>query len=167
MTTQLFSKQQLGIVLVAALFGVLSVMPLSASAATCSFTRDLQMNSVGEDVRCLQQFLNNGGYTITTSGGGAPGNETTEFRSLTQAAVVKWQQAKGISPASGYFGPKSRAAYAASAGGSTPTTPSTSVGDASNASMLAQGFSVTKWSRRNGPDLPWARIPTMRGPRAS
>ena len=126
MFTQLFSKQQFGVLLAAALFGVLSIVPMSASAATCTFTRDLQMNSVGEDVRCLQQFLNSNGYTITTSGGGAPGNETTEFRSLTQAAVIKWQQAKGISPASGYFGPKSRAVFAASAGGSTtPSTPST------------------------------------------
>src|SRR3989338_10133746 len=139
MTTQLFSKQQLGIILAVALFGVLSVAPFSASAATCTFTRDLQLDSVGEDVRCLQQFLNSNGFTITTSGGGAAGNETTEFRSLTKAALIRWQQAKGISPASGYFGAKSRQAYNASVGGSTPTTSTTSsTGDVSNGSMLAQ-----------------------------
>src|SRR3990167_6308068 len=141
MTTQLFSKQQLGIILAVALFGVLSVAPFSASAATCTFTRDLQLDSVGEDVRCLQQFLNSNGFTITTSGGGAAGNETTEFRSLTKAALIKWQQAEGISPASGYFGAKSRQAYNASIGGSaTPSTPSpsTSAGETSNASLLAQ-----------------------------
>lgn len=65
----------------------------------------------GEDIRCLQQFLNQSGFQIADSGPGSPGNETSLFRTLTKAAVVKWQQESDVSPASGVFGPVSQAAY--------------------------------------------------------
>jgi peptidoglycan hydrolase-like protein with peptidoglycan-binding domain/HEPN domain-containing protein len=81
------------------------------AATVCTFDRDLQMGVVGEDVRCLQRYLNANGFVITTTGGGAPGKETTEFKSLTEAALIKWQQANKLSPASGYFGPRSQAVY--------------------------------------------------------
>lgn len=120
------------------------VVPASVQAETaCTFDRDLQLGVLGEDVRCLQQFLNATGYIITTSGGGAKGNETTEFKSLTQAAVIRWQKANGVSPASGYFGAKSRAAYQAALTGAvgtptTPATPDTIAQVPSNAGLLAQ-----------------------------
>jgi len=119
-------------------FGVFAVMPMSLQAASCSFIRDLQNGSVGEDVRCLQQYLNGAGFTITSSGGGSTGNETTEFKSLTETALIKWQQSKNIAPATGAFGPKSRAAYTAHVGG-TPAVlgASTSTG-ISNASLIVQ-----------------------------
>ena len=41
------------------------------------------------------------------------GEETTLFRTLTEEALIKWQQANGVSPAIGYFGPVSRAMYMA------------------------------------------------------
>jgi peptidoglycan hydrolase-like protein with peptidoglycan-binding domain/cellobiose-specific phosphotransferase system component IIA len=119
---------------------VLFIIPHSSSAATsCSFTKDLQMGSEGEDVRCLQKYLNANGFVITQSGGGAPGNETTEFKSLTQAAVMKWQAANNVSPASGYFGPKSRQAYGTGvSGGANPSVLGASTEGASNAALVAQ-----------------------------
>jgi len=96
---------------VIALLGMMA-LPFMASANTdCSFTRTLDQGVEGEDVRCLQQFLNSNGYIIATAGGGAPGNETTQFGGLTEAAVIRWQEAKGVSPASGVFGPQSQAMY--------------------------------------------------------
>ncbi|MES2470778.1 MAG: fibronectin type III domain-containing protein [Patescibacteria group bacterium] len=82
------------------------VSPVRTSVAI--FTRDLQMGSVGEDVRALQVFLNNNGYTVSVTGFGSKGNESTTFGPATKAALIKFQQAKGITPAAGYFGPKTR-----------------------------------------------------------
>jgi len=72
------------------------------------FTRDLKLGSTGEDVRQLQKFLNQNGYKISNTGAGSPGNETTYFGSATQSALIKFQSANNISPASGYFGPITR-----------------------------------------------------------
>lgn len=92
--------------------------------AKCTFTRSLTVGSRGNDVKCLQEYLNEEGFTIAASGPGSPGNETTYFGPRTRAAVAKWQAAKGISPASGYFGPISRAKYAEmTAGVMPPVTP--------------------------------------------
>jgi peptidoglycan hydrolase-like protein with peptidoglycan-binding domain len=113
----------------------------AVTSPSCTFSRDLQMGVMGEDVRCLQQYLNANGYVISTSGAGAPGKETGEFKSLTQAAVIKWQMANKLTPASGYFGPKSRQAYMALMNGGsvtpTPTTPSNS-GNAVQDALLKQ-----------------------------
>ena len=81
-----------------------------STSASGSFTRDLQVGSTGNDVKALQVWLNGHGYVIAQTGPGSPGNETTMFGGATKAALMKFQQAKGISPASGYFGPKTRAA---------------------------------------------------------
>src|SRR3989344_3146760 len=83
---------------------VAAFIPLSLSAAApCDFTRDLE---VGVD------------------GVGAPGKETTLFREKTKEAVIKWQTSNGLSPATGYFGPLSRAKYK-EVSGATPATPAT------------------------------------------
>ena len=73
-----------------------------------SFTRDLTIGSRGEDVRQLQIYLNNNGFPIVSSGDGSKGKETTYFGPATQKALIKFQQAKKITPAAGYFGSKSR-----------------------------------------------------------
>jgi len=64
----------------------------------------------GADVKALQQWLNANGYRVAESGYGSPGNETTKFGGATKAALIKFQKANGITPAVGYFGPKTRAA---------------------------------------------------------
>lgn len=80
------------------------------STAVSVFKSNLTVGSLGSEVKALQEFLNTHGYTIANSGAGAPGNETTVFGTLTRAALIKFQKAKGITPAAGYFGPVTRAA---------------------------------------------------------
>jgi hypothetical protein len=77
----------------------------TTQTTTIVFTRDLTVNDVGDDVKALQQFLNQQGFTIATTGAGSPGNETTTFGTLTQTALSKFQTTYGISPSTGYFGP--------------------------------------------------------------
>ena len=97
---------------------VFAYMPAKVSALTnnvvekCAFSRDLDLGTEGEDVKCLQKFLNNSGFVITTSGVGSPGKETGQLKSLTQQALINWQKSNGILPATGYFGTKSRSKYA-------------------------------------------------------
>lgn len=73
-----------------------------------AFNRDLQVGMEGEDVRALQKYLNSKGHYVSLSGVGSPGKETTYFGDLTAKALVSFQKAKKISPAIGYFGPKTR-----------------------------------------------------------
>lgn len=114
-----------------------ALMPHFAHAASCSFTRDLDSSVQGEDVRCLQKYLNGAGYVISASGVGSPGNETSLFREGTKAAVKKWQAANGLS-ASGMFGPLSRAKYATLANGSSATASGNSSLATQIASLLAR-----------------------------
>lgn len=86
------------------------------TGAKCTFTQDLHVGSRGDDVTCLQNTLIAGGYLNVAA--------TGYFGSKTKAAVVAWQRAAGVSPTSGYFGPKSQAAYNAQVA-QTPTTPGT------------------------------------------
>jgi peptidoglycan hydrolase-like protein with peptidoglycan-binding domain len=71
--------------------------------------RDLELGKTGSDVLALQKLLNANGFTIAASGAGAPGSETSYFGALTKAALAKYQQAHGIAPSAGYFGPLTRA----------------------------------------------------------
>ena len=71
---------------------------------TPTFTRNLALGSTGEDVRALQKYLNSHGFPVASSGPGSPGNETLRFGGATRAALIQFQVANGISPASGYFG---------------------------------------------------------------
>src|SRR3989338_3385678 len=102
----------------------------SSSSVACTFSRNLTVGVSGDDVKCLQQHLNAAGYKVAESGAGSPGNESMYFGSLTKAAVAKWQAAKGVSPAVGYFGPISQAKNNSllTSGPTTPptTTPPTS-----------------------------------------
>lgn len=92
----------------------------TGGSTVSTFTRDLTVGATGDDVKALQQTLNSKGYQVASSGAGSPGNESTYFGTKTQAALAKFQAAMGISPAVGYFGPKTRAAMG---GGTVGTTP--------------------------------------------
>jgi hypothetical protein len=83
--------------------------PATSEMATFVFTRDLQVYDVGNDVKQLQKFLNAQGFLLSQAGPGSPGNETTKFGAKTKAALIRFQKSVGITPASGYFGPVTRA----------------------------------------------------------
>ncbi len=72
------------------------------------FGNDLQLGSVGEDVKRLQVYLNNHGFKVALTGPGSPNNETTKFGLGTQKALKLFQKSVNIS-ASGFFGPTTRA----------------------------------------------------------
>ena len=82
----------------------------NASAQTYSWTRTLKQGSRGADVANLQRFLNVCTNTQVASAGrvGSAGRETTYFGPSTRAAVIAFQATRGITPASGVFGPISR-----------------------------------------------------------
>lgn len=73
------------------------------------FLKDLWFGMSHPDVKRLQEWLNNNGYTIATSGAGSKGNETDYFGTLTLEAVKKLQRLNKINPPMGYFGPLTRA----------------------------------------------------------
>lgn len=92
-------------------------------SSTAELTLDLSTGMDHPQVRLLQQRLNAGGFAITDSGPGSPGNETTLYGALTRAAVQRFQCAKsivcsgdGFSTGYGVFGPRTRAALLAHAG---------------------------------------------------
>jgi peptidoglycan hydrolase-like protein with peptidoglycan-binding domain len=72
------------------------------------FSRNLSYGMTGNDVRSLQRFL------ITQDAGPAARvlakvGATGTFGILTRNAVIEFQKSVGIVPASGYFGPITRA----------------------------------------------------------
>jgi spore germination protein len=75
-------------------------------------TSDLESGDRSEDVRTLQKFLNDNGYTVRAEGLGSKGNETDFFGAGTRAALIKFQTAHNISPAVGYYGPITRSVIA-------------------------------------------------------
>lgn len=92
---------------------------LSGSAMTAGYTfsADLTIGSTGADVVALQDLLISKGY-LTMPAGVAKGY----FGQLTKSAVAAWQASVGL-PATGYFGPLSRAKV--SGVGTTTTTTTT------------------------------------------
>ncbi|CAN5154821.1 DUF4331 domain-containing protein [soil metagenome] len=77
--------------------------PTPGPSGSCPVGRSLTIGSRGADVICLQDYLAIQGYLNVAS--------TGYFGPLTRAAVIKYQQAKGITPAVGYFGPITRAEF--------------------------------------------------------
>ena len=74
-----------------------------------TFTIDLHLGSTGADVHALQVYFNSNGFPVAKSGPALPATETNWFGHLTKAALARFQAAVGITPAAGYFGPKTRA----------------------------------------------------------
>ncbi|MFA5131838.1 MAG: peptidoglycan-binding protein [Candidatus Paceibacterota bacterium] len=69
------------------------------------FTRDLTLGTYGSDVLELQKFLitRNSGSASRSLAENAP---TEYFGPITQAALIEFQEHNNITPARGYFGPK-------------------------------------------------------------
>ncbi len=72
------------------------------------FNNNLKITNANSDVKELQKYLNARGAPVALSGVGAPGQETNYFGPATKAALIKFQKINKISPASGYFGPRTR-----------------------------------------------------------
>jgi uncharacterized repeat protein (TIGR02543 family) len=64
----------------------------------CPFetNQDFVLGDIHEDIRLLQKYLNNNGYTLAATGPGRPGGETNYFGYLTQSALTKFQQSNNI-----------------------------------------------------------------------
>jgi peptidoglycan hydrolase-like protein with peptidoglycan-binding domain len=85
-----------------------SAVSVSSSSSSHTFTRDLKSGMTGSDVTQLQQYLikaNSGPAARKLKAYGT----TTNFGTLTQAALIEFQKKNGIKPASGYFGAITRA----------------------------------------------------------
>lgn len=105
-----------------ALMAQLASLQGGATVSTgTQITSDLTVGSSGAQVSALQSALVAQGYLVMPAG-----VAMGYFGSLTKAAVMKWQAANGL-PATGFFGPMSRAKFNASAG-ATGTVPGTTVG---------------------------------------
>jgi hypothetical protein len=127
----------LGIGTIIALGGLFSYAD-AQSTIRCSFSRNLYEGLIGSDVQCLQSYLNSHGFALASSGPGSPGNETQKFGAFMLKAVIAWQTAEGISPATGYSGPLSQSKYealttSAAASLAAPAPITTSVPDAQDA----------------------------------
>jgi peptidoglycan hydrolase-like protein with peptidoglycan-binding domain len=79
------------------------------STAVSAMSRDLKVGSSGGDVKVLQRFLNTNGFPVAPTGQGSLNNESDLFGTLTRTALTKFQIANNIVPASGYYGPVTRA----------------------------------------------------------
>lgn len=80
------------------------------------FTRDLKVGDKGPDVKKLQQYLNQRGFIVATSGNGSPGQESELFGPGTAKALKAFQEAYaeillkpfGLSEGTGFFGSATR-----------------------------------------------------------
>ena len=75
------------------------------------FKKNLSLGKTDAEVKELQRYLNSQGFIVAKSGSGSAGRETEYFGPATKAALIKFQKAKKIDPASGYFGPLTRAVF--------------------------------------------------------
>lgn len=66
------------------------------SVPSGQITKSFTLGQSDPQVRTLQQKLNNLGFTISYSGPGSKGNESTYFGSLTQQALIRFQISKGL-----------------------------------------------------------------------
>ena len=69
------------------------------AAPAYAFTTSMTVGAQGSEVSALQQILINDGYLTAIA---APSGH---FGQATKAALIQYQNANGISPATGYFGP--------------------------------------------------------------
>lgn len=71
-------------------------------------TRAWSYGKTSKEIKLLQQFLNNHGFTVAKKGAGSPGKETTYFGLATKTALIKFQKANKIKPANGVLNTQTR-----------------------------------------------------------
>ena len=104
-----------------ALASIPATVVSAASAGGTLPAGDLDIGSSGALVVTLQKYLiqaASGAAATRLAGAGATGN----FGTITEAALVEFQMAVGITPPSGYYGPITRAFIAAHPLGTTSQT---------------------------------------------
>ena len=90
------------------------LLPLFSSAATAAtFARNHQLWDTGPDILTLQQWLNQNGDAVAEKGPGSPAHETDFFGLRTYHALLEFQATHHL-PATGFFGPLTRAAISTS-----------------------------------------------------
>ena len=82
-------------------------VPLATTTSIVKLTKLLSLGKIDLEVKTLQKFLNNNGYTIAKTGAGSKGNETTRMGPGTVAALKKFQRDNSIL-ANGYVGISTR-----------------------------------------------------------
>ena len=78
--------------------------------------KNISQGEKSDEVKTLQMFLNNSGFTLALSGPGSKGNETNFFGPLTVNALIKFQEfykneilvPLNLTSGTGYFGQKTR-----------------------------------------------------------
>lgn len=108
----------------------------TTTTASCAFSANLTIGSTGAAVTCLQQALIAGSYSI-------PAGATGYFGAQTQAAVIAWQKAVGVSPAAGYFGAISRAHWNLGGSSSSSTTTTTTTTTTGTTAGTGNGLKVS------------------------
>jgi hypothetical protein len=89
----------------------------AVSAIAITFKLTLTAGTQSEDVKRLQEYLNNHGFTVSVSGPGSKGQESTFFGPKTKAALIAFQEAHqaeilahlGLVHGTGILGPSTRA----------------------------------------------------------
>jgi len=105
-------------------------VPASSVFASTLFTKDLQVGVTNADVKALQTWLIASGYSI-------PAGATGKFGAQTKSAVAAFQKKNNITPAAGFFGPRTRAVANGAPGTMTvPVTLSGSSGKLSSFALL-------------------------------
>lgn len=72
-------------------------------------SKGIQRTNKIKDAASIQKQLNNLGFTVSSTGPGSPGKETSYFGPATRAALIAFQKSQGLTP-DGILGPKTHQA---------------------------------------------------------